>query len=435
MLSKLRRSVHSRSNLDSAWRKIQANGRNSQSDDVRVAIERFAQDPSKHIAALQRKLSRDQFDFGQARGAPIPKLDQKGRPTGKVRPIVIGTLEARITQRAILQVLCEIPALSPFIATPFSFGGIRRKRNLNGERDDSLSAVPAAIEAVLQAIDGGARWVACADITSFFTRISKSSALSTVSSAVHDSDLEAILKKALAFELSNLEQISAFKDQFPIEDIGVAQGNSLSPLMGNVVLHEFDRIMNEGDCRCIRYIDDFIILAPSKKAANARLLAAQTQLKKLGMELSEEKSSKEAVHISSGFEFLGIEIVPGLVRPARKSRTRFLKNLNAMLDESQKAMHGVKHGNKIDERFALIQTLKRVNGMIDGWGKHYWFCNDREIFRSIDSKVNEAIKKHLGVYSSVRQSVDPTLHQSILGLNSLANLDLSPFQYPSLAVP
>ena len=150
MLSKLRKAVHARSNLDAAWRKIRINGQNSQSDDVRIAIEKFDQNPSKYIASLQRRLARNVFDFGLARGAPIPKLDAKGVPTGKVRPIVIGTLEARITQRAILQVLTELPALQPFIATEFSFGGIRRKRSKNPDEKEDLSAVPAAIQAVLE---------------------------------------------------------------------------------------------------------------------------------------------------------------------------------------------------------------------------------------------------------------------------------------------
>lgn len=433
MLSKLRRAVHARSNLDSAWRKIQTNGHNSQSEDVRVAIETFARDPSRNIAALQRKLSRDQFDFGKARAAPIPKLDVRGKATGKIRPIVIGTLEARITQRALLQVLCDIPTLAPYIATPFSFGGIRRSASSRVDGDEALSAVPAAIQEVLKSIEQGGRWVACADINSFFTRISKSSALAIIGHAIGDPDLLALLEKAFAVELSNLAEISAYRDQFPIQDIGVAQGNSLSPLLGNIVLHQFDQIMNEGDCRCIRYIDDFIIIAPTEKAANARLSKAKSLLLELSMELSAEKSSKMAFDIRHGFEFLGIEIVPGLVRPSQKSRARFLENIRGTLLDSQKKMLHVKSGGRMESKYALVPTLKRANGIIEGWGKHYWFCNDRQMFRSIDEKVSELIRSYLGVYSSVRKKIDPKFHQSLLGIEALADLDLSPFSYPKLS--
>lgn len=433
MLSKLRRSVHTISNLDAAWRKIQINGQSSNSEDVRVAIEKFAQNPTKHIAALQRKLSRNQFDFGSARGAPIKKVDGKGQPTGKVRPIVIGTLEARIVQRAILQILVDIPKLKPFLETPHSFGGLRKKPKSTDEEEPSLAAVPAAIKSVLQSIEQGSRWVAAADITAFFTRISKSAVLTIIEDAVADTDLIALVKQAIAVELSNLATLRDLADQFPIEDIGVAQGNSLSPLLGNIILAEFDKAMNTGDCRCIRYIDDFIILAPTKKAANARLVQARKLLDELEMTLSEEKSSRDATHINDGFEFLGIEIVPGLVRPARKARRKFLSSLQSTLQASQSAMLGLKHGNALDSRLALIPTLKRANGMVEGWGKHYWFCNDRQTFSAIDGAVRTEIRKHLGVYGSVRKEIDERFHDALLGITSLSKLDRSPFQYPKLS--
>ena len=77
-----------------------------------------------------------------------------------------------------------------------------------------------------------------------------------------------VFREAIDVELSNMAQLRDKAVDFPIENIGVAQGNSLSPLLGNIILADFDRVMNEGDCRCVRYIDDFIILAPSKKAAS-----------------------------------------------------------------------------------------------------------------------------------------------------------------------
>src|SRR4051812_47008476 len=60
-------------------------------------------------------------------------------------------------------------------------------------------------------------------------------------------------------------------------------GGVLSPLLGNIILAAFDKQMNEGDCRCIRYIDDFIVLDPSGKAVMARTRLAKQILGALGM--------------------------------------------------------------------------------------------------------------------------------------------------------
>jgi RNA-directed DNA polymerase len=432
VFSKLRKAVHKSSNLEAAWRVIYRNGKYSNSDDVRQAIERFAEDPAKNLRSLQRRMSRGKFDFGQARGAPIQKRDGKGRTTGKIRPIVIASLEARIAQRAILNVLVEIPALASYVNTPHSFGGLRKVRSLDKKTDDSIFAVPAAIKAVLDEIGRGACWVAAADITGFFTKISKLTVLGIIRSAVKDDDLMSLLEAAIKVELENLNELKKFADQFPIEDIGVAQGNSLSPLLGNILLAAFDATMNEGDCRCIRYIDDFIIVAPTKKAADARLRKAEQLLKEFDMELAPDKSAKQGQPVSDGFEFLGIEISPGFVRPAKKARTKFLNSIDGQLDASTAAITGLRHGNKLDPKLALIATLKRIDGMIDGWGKHYWFCNDRQIFRSIDEKVRRAIGKYLGSYSDTRARLPQEKSHLPLGLTNLGEMDRSPFVYPKL---
>ena len=432
MYTKLRKAVHKAPNLEAAWRVIHRNGRYSKSDDVRQAIERFAEDPSKHLRSIQSRLSRGKFDFGHAKGVPIQKRDGKGMPTGKIRPIVIASLEARIVQRALLNVLVEIPALSAFVNTPHSFGGLRKVKSPDAGPQASISAVPAAIEAILNEIGGGARWVAAADITGFFTKIAKSTVTKLIRDAIQDDDLMDLLDAAIKVELENLSELREFRDQFPIEDIGVAQGNSLSPLLGNILLAQFDALMNESDCRCIRYIDDFIILAPTRKAADARLRKAKMLLAQFDMVLSPEKSAKQAFQVIDGLEFLGIEISPGFVRPARKARIKFIDSIEAQISISKSAIIGLRHGQKLDPDLALIATLKRINGMIDGWGKHYWFCNDRQIFQAIDEKVIAAIGGYLGAYADTRERLNPEQRHLPLGLNNLSQMERSPFRYPKL---
>jgi RNA-directed DNA polymerase len=216
------------------------------------------------------------------------------------------------------------------------------------------------------------------------------------------------------------------------EDIGVAQGNSLSPLLGNILLAAFDTEMNAGDSRCIRYIDDFIILAPTRKAADARLRKAKKLLEEFDMECAPEKSSRQAFEVHKGFEFLGIEISPGFVRPAKKARAKFLNSIKIQLDTSKAAMVGLRHGHKLDPKLALIATLKRIDGMIAGWGKHYWFCNDRQLFHSIDDSVRSAIGAYLGAYSDTRTRLAEQQSHLPLGLASLSEMDRSPFTYPKL---
>lgn len=433
MPSDLIKAVNKLDNLERAWRVIQQNGRTSKSEHVRLELERFAEDAPHNLRSLMSRLVRRSFKFAKSKGVPIPKLDEKGRSTGKFRPIVLAPVESRIVQRATLNVLVEVEALKRYIKTPYSFGGIRSSRQRGDQvRADELSAVPAAIQAVLCEIGNGARFIASADIRSFFTRISKDHVLRVIGSAVRNDEFLAFLRAAMDVELENLSQLREKAAEFPIEELGVAQGNSLSPLLGNIALAHFDEAMNEGDCRCIRYIDDFIIMAPTERAANSRLRKAKRLLGDLSMELSPEKSSRGGTSIDEGFDFLGITICPGIIRPSGKARARFVESISKAFADSKKAMIGLKNGNSLERERSLIATLKRVDGMIDGWGKHYWFCNDGQSLRNLDDQVGECVRSFLGTYRAVREEIPTSKRTSLLGLSELANIKREPFVYPSL---
>lgn len=433
MPSELVIAVRRLTNLERAWSVIQSNGRTSSSEKVRLELDKFADDAPRKIRSIKGKLSQGSFRFMPAEGIPIPKVDARGKKTGKFRPIVLAPVESRIVQRAILNVLVDAPGLTPYINTPYSFGGIRGTSYSRGnkrDRSEFVSAVPAAIRAVLSGISDGARFVASADIQSFFTRISKGAVTKIVSDALNDEEMVSLFRDAIEVELSNLARLREFSKDFPIEDIGVAQGNSLSPLLGNLILSEFDKRMNEGDCICIRYIDDFIILAPTKKAADARLRKAIKILSDLGMELSPEKSSKGGVPIEDGFDFLGINICPGAVRPSSKAQAKIVNSVQTTFNESLKAMRGVQNGQPFNKACSLVSTFKRVDGMIDGWGKHYWFCNDKQIFENVDKKIDTIIRLYLNNYEKIRNSKKNI--NTFLGISKTVDIHRDPFAYPKL---
>jgi RNA-directed DNA polymerase len=411
--------------LERAWHVIQENARSSKSEEVKKEIEVFRENASRNLRSLSARLTRGTFKFPPAKGIPIPKSDKDGKKSKtKLRPIVLANVESRVIQRAILDVLLEIPELQKYIHTPHSFGGIRKTS------DDGLAAVPAAIKAVLTAIQEGAAFVASADIASFFTRIPKSVVTNIVANAVQDATFMELFRNAIHVELSNMADLREKADAFPIGDIGVAQGNSLSPLLGNIILFEFDRQMNVGDCCCIRYIDDFIILAPTRAAAKARIKKSISLLTSHKMELSKEKSLKEPVSVVDSFEFLGIEMSNGFIRPAPKAQSKHLNALRAIFGESSKVILEHKAGTKFQRENSLVATLRRVDGVVQGWGKHYRFCNDSSVFKNLDRKTSEMIIQFIGVYSKAIKKLGEDERRKLLGVGRLADIELKSFTWP-----
>lgn len=413
----LMEQVRKTGTLDRAWRVICQNGRRSQSAETRREIERFAEDAHAHLAKIQRQLNRTAFKFQPAKGIPIAKKGNRG-----IRPLVVAPIASRIVQRAILDVLLTIPEIRRYAENPYSFGGIRKPK------EDSIAAVPAAIQAVLNAIRCGATYAVRSDISSFFTRIPKPKVTAIVESATGEPDFVNLFKLAITVELENLSNLQEHAADFPIYEIGVAQGNSLSPLLGNILLHDFDQAMNSGGCQCIRYVDDFLIMAPDRHAAEEAFLSAVELLRAQGMEISREKTMKRG--ISDGFEFLGIELANGLIRPSRESRARLLRKIEPLLASSASALLSCERTNEIIPSLSLIRTLYHVSGVVHGWGHHYAFCNDKRTLQDMDGKIDNMLSRYLGIYSRSTKKANHTARRRMIGIPPLQELSSRPFQWP-----
>ncbi len=92
MTSPLLKSVWTNERIEKAWRVVQENARTSTSETVRKEIADFEEEAGSKIRSLCHRLSRGRFEFGAAKGIPVPKLDAHGRQTRKFRPIVLEPL-------------------------------------------------------------------------------------------------------------------------------------------------------------------------------------------------------------------------------------------------------------------------------------------------------------------------------------------------------
>ncbi len=420
MKSKLALEVRRGKTLREAWLAIRRNSRTSKSEDTKKEIAAFEAKSDTNLKRISAELQKGTFVFPPARGIKIPK-DKNDR--SNFRPLVVAKVEARIVQRAIHDVLVAVPEIGRFIKTPYSFGGIKKK-------DEELSAVPAAIQAVLEAIGNGAGFMIKSDISGFFTRIPKSSVIDIVEKAVNDVDFTMLFKKAITVELENMAQLRGAAKAFPIEDIGVAQGNSLSPLLGNILLYEFDRELNKDpDVRCIRYIDDFIILGPSQHVVENKYSKALYLLKKMGMSTSTTKTKKSKTdHV---FNFLGIEFANGLLRPAVGSRTKMINSINKAFSDSETAFKQSRDTKDLDRSMSLLQTLNRVSGIMKGWAMHYRFCNDGDCLRNLDSTISERFGRYLATYRAERGNAGDTMRWKLLGIEATAQVERIPFLWPT----
>ena len=297
-------------------------------------------------------------------------------------------------QRSILDVLQGEQAIAKFLKVETSFGGIKDR------------SVRKAIEAACTAISKGAKFFIRSDIKKFFPNIPRDYVKKQISELIPDAQFNKLLSEATDTELKNLDALKKQSDLFPLYEVGVAQGCCLSPLIGNILLYDFDVKMNGRGITCLRYIDDFIILGPNSSKTISTFKSAKQFLKRFKLDAYDPQTQSEKAEmgeIRHGFEYLGCEIVPGLISPNKKSRKRLLSSIDQIFRRSIQLMSDP---NKIYvERATISETLLNVSNVLRGWGNQYSFCNNRQIIQNMDLQIDRRLEKYLAAYKKKKEEL------------------------------
>jgi CRISPR-associated endonuclease Cas1 len=90
---------------------------------------------------------------------------------------------------------------------------------------------------------------------------------------------------------------------------GLPQGWSLSPVLSNLYLDRFDRMVETAGFRLVRFADDFVLLGKESGSPEAARQTAMEVLAKLGLTLKEEKI--EPIEKGATIRFLGLAVTAG----------------------------------------------------------------------------------------------------------------------------
>jgi len=422
--NKLYDRIRNKASLRKAWTKIYENGKQSESKDTLKLVTEYKQNEEENLKSLTRKLLKKNFDFGSARGLALQK--KSGNPglgskkkSRKHRPVVSASIEARVVQRAILDELSSRREIKTFFSIPTSFGAIPEK------------GVPQAIKAAVLAIQGGAKYYIKSDIADFFTKIPRAHVVQQISGFWNDNDFSELLEKATNIEIANLAEIEQkygadFRDNFIFDKTGTPQGCCLSPLIGNVLLHEFDAQMNSQDSTCLRYLDDFIILGPTYGAVRgaykkAQRLLGKHELQAYNPETQSDKASQGTV--DKPFEFLGIEFINKLIRPSSASRKKLIISIKETLGAIPNT------DNENEKAPTLVSALYYISNRIRGWGNQYKFCNDTNLMGLIDAKIAELIVSFFFKFSKNLTRKEQDAQRRLIGIWSLKDCKKEPISF------
>lgn len=257
---------------------------------------RYEQQLEGNLRELHERLKSGRYRHQPIRRVHIPKAP------GKTRPIGISTLEDKIVQGALREVL-EAVYEQDFLECSYGF---RPSRSAH----DALRAVHQMVSRE------GIAVILEADIQAFFDSIDRKKLLEMLQIRVADPPLLRLLGKCLHVGVLDGEEFSE-----PGE--GTAQGSIISPILGNVYLHYvldlwFERDIKprlKGHARIIRYADDFVMGFARQDDAVRVLEVLHKRMAKYGLTLHPDKTrlisfarprfGQEGGSGSGTFDFLG----------------------------------------------------------------------------------------------------------------------------------
>lgn len=390
-------------NLELAWRTIRDNGRRSACPETQGEVDKFGEHLFRNLRRIQSRLQKGRYEFERARGVPIARKDKKPRP------LVLAPLADRIVQRSILQVLQAHQPVNELLTSPMSFG-------TSGEQ--SIAKAMAIID---DRVKAGAKFVIRSDIRDFFTRIPRAAILDHLSPVLNDAAFSKTLHDASTVELANRAELGEKVNYFPDDVIGVAQGSSLSPFLGNIFLREFDQLMNSFDVTCLRYVDDFLLLGRRERTTRKAFESALQWLENHRLQAHELGTEKcHFGSISDGFDFLGCTIHPGLVLPAKAARTGILGRVQEILDASITQLE--KDVDAFQRKATVARALYDVGNVTYAWGSAYKFCNGLTEMRHLEAQVDDRVLKYMHRVSRLMAPQTPARRCRMLGVPSLAEV-------------
>lgn len=383
-------------NIKLAYRNIKKNKGSKTKGTNDTTIEHVGNLDTGNYVKLVRDRLKD-FQPQPVRRVLIPK------PNGKMRPLGIPTMEDRLVQQCIKQVLepiCE----AKFYNHSYGFRPNRSTHH-------------ALARAYYLTNINQLHFVVDVDVKGFFDNVNHGKLLKQMwALGIRDKSLLSIISKMLKAEIQG--------EGIPTK--GTPQGGIISPLLSNIVLNELDwwvssqwenfetktvfkhknpasaktnkfrsmrNYSNLKECFIVRYADDFKIFCRTFEQAQKMFIAVQKWLKeRLDLDINLDKS--KVINLKKNYsEFLGIKFK---ATKKKTGRGEYAVKSHIKDEALKKTKKDIKNAIIQVQKYPIRKTVQNLNSII--LGKHQYF--------SIATEVN----KDFGV---IAPSLTRTIHNRL----------------------
>ena len=343
-------AVLARENLLRAIKRVRANNGAAGVDGLDI-------DQTAAMLRTEWPAIRDRLLKGTYRPQPVRRV-MIPKPGGGERELGIPTVQDRLIQQAVLQVL------QPILDPTFS--------------DHSYGFRPgrSAHDAVLAAqslVQSGRRVVVDVDLETFFDRVDHDILIDRLRRKIPDPGIIRLVRAYLNADIADGDTVVK-------RSRGTPQGGPLSPLLANLLLDEVDKELERRGHAFCRYADDCNVYVRSRRAGDRVMALLRRLYGRLHLTVNEAKSAVASVF---GRKFLGYAfwVAPGGVvkrRVADKAITAFKDRIRELTRRATGR--------------SLLAVTKRLRSFVPGWKAYFRLAQTPKVWRELDEWMRHRLR-------------------------------------------
>ena len=352
----LMEAILDRNNLNRAYQRVKRNRGAAGIDGM--TVEEALPWLKEHKGELLQNIREGSYMPSPVRRKEIPK------PDGGVRKLGIPTVVDRVIQQAIAQKLQSI--WEPLFSD--SSYGYRPNRSAQ-----------QAVRQVKRYAEQGYRYTVSVDLSKYFDTLNHELLMDLLHRQIQDMRVLGLIKKYLKSGVLENGVVCKTEEGSP-------QGGPLSPLLANIYLNEFDWEMCRRGVRMVRYADDIVVFAKSKRAAERLLESCRRYLEgKLKLHINTEKSKVTSIFSTRNFKFLGFCL-------GKNGKGVFIR---AHYKSLAKAKEKLKLLTKRNRGRNVRAVMREVKVFIRGWLGYFHVADMKRTMQSWDEWLRRRFRMYI----------------------------------------